>query len=798
MRNYLSLAVLSLAASLSFGAEQTLSETPAVPTSLGVNIHFNSAKPGEMEMLAAGGFKWVRMDMLWNQSWSATEKVKGVYDFSAFDKLVESLRPHGIRTICIFAYANPLYDQGLSPFTDEGRNAYAAWAVAAAKHFSGRGILFENWNEPNGRLFWKPTPKAEDYAKLAVTVGKAFKKEVPQEKLVGPALAKFDWPFMETCFKAGVLEYWSAVTVHPYRNGDPETVEADYRKLRRMIARYAPEGKHIPIISGEWGYFLNLDAAATPERQGKFLARQWLTNLANEIPVSIWYDWKNDGKNPKDVEHNLGTVGFEYLPDKQPVYQPKPAYIAAQALTKALDGFRFSKRILVGAPADHILLFEKDGQVRLAAWTERGEHDLLVPASVGSFTATSHLGELLPALTADANGLKIHLNDTPQYLAPQTPNDYLSLMGAWERLPLDTMVFAPGKVQIKTSIRNVTAKPIRVVASTDQTLNLAPGESGTLSLSQPVTSDNPTNVRLSANVEGVGAMIQETNVVLINPFTPVLMPVGEKAVMLRMENPRGKAFAGKIAVTVKSGEKSITASAAFEMQTTDADKLVSLDMPERLPEKGSIQTTLTTAAGEVVAVADSSYSSDLADGLAAGSYSIWPQKDQGFEAMAAPQPPPSARGPVMKLSYKFTEAQKPAGTQPSTTQAAILQPVLTLTVGPKPKQDKVTRIDGKPKSLLIWVYGDGSGNNTCARFADSTGAIFQPSGESIRWKGWRCVSFTLDDGFVWHWGGAKEDAIKYPIQWNTLFLMDAAGRKSGAGSIYLSSPTVIWDERREP
>jgi polysaccharide biosynthesis protein PslG len=40
--------------------------------------------------------------------------------------------------------------------------------------------------------------------------------------------------------------------------------------------------------------------------------------LLNGIPLSIWYDWKNDGRDPDDGEQNFGTVTDDL--------QPKPAY----------------------------------------------------------------------------------------------------------------------------------------------------------------------------------------------------------------------------------------------------------------------------------------------------------------------------------------------------------------------------------------------------------------------------------------------------------------------------------------
>ena len=41
---------------------------PQIPESFGVNIHFTEPKRGEVEMIVAGGFRWVRMDFKWELS----------------------------------------------------------------------------------------------------------------------------------------------------------------------------------------------------------------------------------------------------------------------------------------------------------------------------------------------------------------------------------------------------------------------------------------------------------------------------------------------------------------------------------------------------------------------------------------------------------------------------------------------------------------------------------------------------------------------------------------------------------
>ena len=181
-------------------------------------------------------------------TWRWTEKVKGQYDFSAHERLLDALEKHNIRWMAILCYGNPLYDDWNGPRDEETRAAFVEWAQAFVLHFKGRGVLWEMWNEPNIVEFWKPTPNVDDYIKLALAVGKMMREVAPNEAYIGPATSRIDLPFLEACFKAGLLEFWDAVTVHPYRRNEPESAVEEYVQLGALIARYKPEGKYVPII----------------------------------------------------------------------------------------------------------------------------------------------------------------------------------------------------------------------------------------------------------------------------------------------------------------------------------------------------------------------------------------------------------------------------------------------------------------------------------------------------------------------------------------------------------------------
>ena len=148
MRSVVCLSLLALVlSSCALSAHPTApwpsdKSAPAIPGALGVNIHFTDPKPGELAMLSAAGFRWVRMDFVWQ----STETTKGTYDFTEYDRLVKALDEHQLRALFILDYANSLYDGDHAPFTTEGRRAFAAWAATAVKRYRGRGIVWEIYN----------------------------------------------------------------------------------------------------------------------------------------------------------------------------------------------------------------------------------------------------------------------------------------------------------------------------------------------------------------------------------------------------------------------------------------------------------------------------------------------------------------------------------------------------------------------------------------------------------------------------------------------------------------------------
>ena len=397
---------------------------PVLPDGVGVNIHFVTGHEKDLDLIAAAGFRFVRMDF----HWQAIETGKGEYHWADYDQLLTNLEKRGLRAILILDYSHPLYEEEVTsphPFTGQPHKttaspqhpasvtAFARWAAAAAKHFQGRRVLWEIWNEPNGH-FWSPKPDAQQYTTLAMATAKAIREADPHATIIGPASAGFPWEFLETFLKSGVLEHLDAVSVHPYRDPKqpPETAAGDYQKLRAMIERCAPPSKkdRLPILSGEWGYS-TYKKGVSLETQAAFAPRQQLSNLLNGVPLSIWYDWKNDGPDPDENEHNFGTV----LPD----LTPKPAYPAIQALTRELSGYRIARRLTLPSDKDYVLLCANPaGEQKLAAWTLGEPHAATLDLALrggAKLTAVAGNGAAFTPKT-ELGRLVLELKSAPQYV----------------------------------------------------------------------------------------------------------------------------------------------------------------------------------------------------------------------------------------------------------------------------------------------------------------------------------------------------------------------------------------------
>jgi len=754
---------------------------PQLPASLrgapGVNIHFTHARDGEMQELAAAGFKWVRMDF----GWGGIERVKGTYNFAEYDRLMSELEAVHITPTFILDYSNRFYDNGQSPQSDEGREAFAKWAAASVTHFKGKGIVWEMYNEPNIG-FWKPHPDVQQYAKLALAVGKAIRAAQPGEICIGPGSSTIDMPFLEACFKAGCLEYWSAVSVHPYRQTDPETVTAEYRKLRALISRYAPQGRQIPIMSSEWGYssaWKNFDE----QRQAKYLPRELMINALEGVPISIYYDWHEDGTNPTDPEHHFGIVQFAAHPGAKELYDPKPAYLAMKTFGRMMAGHSFNKRLPIGGGDDYVLLWTdpQNKAACIAAWTTAHEpHAVRIPLGGEKFDIINLTGEKAPPIALDHNDLPLTLTDSVQYVSLPQMSDYLQVEAAWDALPDETLVEGPGMKRISATLRNPLSRPI-VIIETGHVEVLAPGASTETGIEFPVLRQETSKpVTLLFDVEKIGRLIQGTQLVVTNPITPIMLPPRDHHFDVMLLNPSGQAVRGEATLRDQT-ESGDPLSADVDLKPGQTLGLVGFTGPHhatyqflRIHTRGdalllSVGLTPGTAVGDFDQLTDADALSHSYHLVPDGSKSV--HSTESLSLGAPPTGPLVAGAVTLKIDYSMDQGWK----------------FLRLA----PTSESARKIEGTPAALSLWVVGDGQGAIARARFTDATGQTFQADGGKITFTGWQNLQFPLAGPQLSHWGGKNDGTVHLPISIDTLLLLDS-GRKKMEGTIYVTEPTLIY------
>ncbi len=369
---------------------------------LGVNIHFLKDDRA-LDLAKAAGFSFVRMDLPWAQ----LEK-HGGYDFAPFDGLMRSLEARGMGVLWLLAYGHPEHG-GKSPQSSEDVAAYARYAAAAVTHFHGNNARFEIWNEPNAKEF---LPNPAIYPDLLRTVLESIRREDRSAMVSTGGTSGFDFPFLTAMLKSGAAQQASAVAVHPYRDAGPETMPADFERLRQLMRRNAM--KNTPVWNTEWGYssYGNFtqelsDGGHSPvarKRQAVFVARECFTTWALGLPVIVLYDLRDDGTDPFDREHNFGLLNQDN--------SAKPAMTAVRTLTSVARDRTFAGTIRHLPHGLHAMRLDGADDIVFIFWNDDAQ--LMFRISTACSAAVTNLfGE---PLAAGQNQIVLEENAGPIYV----------------------------------------------------------------------------------------------------------------------------------------------------------------------------------------------------------------------------------------------------------------------------------------------------------------------------------------------------------------------------------------------
>ena len=140
------------------------------------------------EYLVPLGIKTIRLQ----GGWAKTEKVKGVYDFTWLDTIIDDARGRGLNILLETDYGNPIYEGGGGwdlaggfPTSEEALAAWDRWVEAMATRYKGKVRDWAMWNEPDINKQHKP----EDIAAFNIRTAEIIKRVIPDARIAGLSLA---------------------------------------------------------------------------------------------------------------------------------------------------------------------------------------------------------------------------------------------------------------------------------------------------------------------------------------------------------------------------------------------------------------------------------------------------------------------------------------------------------------------------------------------------------------------------------------------------------------------------------
>ena len=300
---------------------RTTALRPASPFGMGLYLYRYGSDPASLAddgsrggAGAAAGVKWSREEI----SWERVEVEPGQYDWTFYDQVVATAKKHGISVYGLLGY----WSRWTKPYTPEGIDDYCRFAEAAAEHFRDEIQYWEVYNEPN--IFFWQGPR-DMYAELLIKAYAAIRAANPQAQVLGCSTAGIDLPFIRRTIELGAP--FDILTIHPYRE------QLDDRRFIADLQQAADDGAKPrtepcgPYGSPKWAGRRTCRTTArregfrvtTQRDQACKIARAYIDAMASGVTPNIsWYDFRNDGDDPFNFEHNMGIVTQQF--------ELKPAY----------------------------------------------------------------------------------------------------------------------------------------------------------------------------------------------------------------------------------------------------------------------------------------------------------------------------------------------------------------------------------------------------------------------------------------------------------------------------------------
>jgi len=360
------------------------------------------------------------------REWAALESQPGKWNWADLDARVGVVEHHGLQIQMLLAYGN-VYAASAEAQTAAAQakaageqapwikavrappedGAWRAYVRSVVTRYRGRIHYWEIWNEPDLSLFF--LGRTDDYIRMLRSAYAEVKRVDPRSKIMTAGFATVDdakYRRLNPDLQQRVLaEASDAFDIHALH--EHGTFEAFEHAVDGELTRYRSGMKQPrPLYFNETG----MSSQHGREReQALALVKKITFARARGAIAYNWYDIRDDGTDPDELEHNFGLLTRDF--------QPKPAYAAYNELITRLRGLKFSSALEVGA-ARHGYVFDAPGRKVIVVWADkaaRGQQIAIVTNGAGTARQLDIMGNAKPLAIARGEVL-ITLQDEPSYV----------------------------------------------------------------------------------------------------------------------------------------------------------------------------------------------------------------------------------------------------------------------------------------------------------------------------------------------------------------------------------------------
>jgi O-antigen ligase len=259
---------------VTYGLEPLIPGAGVDPWSINVALEQyedEQALGASLDLLVAGGFRWVRQRF----SWSQIEPVPGEYSWDRWDTIVRQCQAHGLNVIAVLdgspCWARSPEDQANPLAPPRNPHDLAAFARTFAGRYGEAIDHYEIWDEPNIYPHWgERDVDPQGYLDLLRAARTQIRDVDPGAVLICAGLAPTteesgrntsELTFLRQLYEAGGRELFDVVATKPFgfwSGPEDRRVAADVLNLSRVVAlheemlRWGDAAK--PVWAVAWGW----------------------------------------------------------------------------------------------------------------------------------------------------------------------------------------------------------------------------------------------------------------------------------------------------------------------------------------------------------------------------------------------------------------------------------------------------------------------------------------------------------------------------------------------------------------